>query len=458
VVALAAVVAGVRTGAGGSTIPAPPRPGRPPPPPPGDALAYRPGMQGTFGARAAVGEAQVLFTESPGGALATAARVARWRGAIDAAVRGTSIPAALLEGMVFLESAGRPQVIAGSSVADAAGLTQIVAATGQALLGMHIELASSAALSARIGRAQASGHSALAASLERRRAQVDPRFDPTAALAATVRYLELARAHFGRLDLAVESYHMGIGNLQDVLDLYDGGAPVPYAQLFFDTAPDRHPAAYRLLWSFADDSELYLWRVMGAERIMHLYRFDRRALARLSALEAAYPSDAEALLAGVRGYRGPAALSGAYRSGALVPLPRQPGLAGLAYAPGIGSLSARLHVPRALYAGLRPAALRLLEYLAGRVRAISATRAPLILASAVQDERYQRAAGIVDPPAATGYTFLLERRYATPAQAEALQSLLDRLQALAVLAWLRGTSTLEITVAPDAGRLLARGR
>ena len=43
------------------------------------------------------------------------------------------------------------------------------------------------------------------------------------------------------------SYHMGIGNLQSVLGAYgDDGAS--YAQLFFDTSPDRHPRAYRLLY------------------------------------------------------------------------------------------------------------------------------------------------------------------------------------------------------------------
>ena len=56
------------------------------------------------------------------------------------------------------------------------------------------------------------------ARLERQRAQIDDRFVPRKALAATVRYLQIAERHFGRLDLAVESYHMGIGNLQDVLE------------------------------------------------------------------------------------------------------------------------------------------------------------------------------------------------------------------------------------------------
>ena len=78
---------------------------------------------------------------------------------------------------------------------------------------------------------------------------------------------------------------MGIGNLHNVLGAYDGGRPVPYAQLYFDTAPDHHAAAYRLLSGFGDDSWLYYWRVLGAVQIMHLYRTDRGALRRLAALQ-----------------------------------------------------------------------------------------------------------------------------------------------------------------------------
>jgi len=54
----------------------------------------------------------VLFTKSPGGALATAARVASFRPLIDRVSAGTGIDPNFLEGIVFLESAGRPDVIA----------------------------------------------------------------------------------------------------------------------------------------------------------------------------------------------------------------------------------------------------------------------------------------------------------------------------------------------------------
>ena len=130
---------------------------------------------------------------APAASMATAARVAAFRGAINRATAGTGIDPNLLEGLVFLESAGRPQAIAGIDPADAAGLTQILAATGQSLLGMHIDLARSRRLTTQID-ARCRRHAAAAgsAALLARRAAVDDRFNPTKALAATVRYLTFA--------------------------------------------------------------------------------------------------------------------------------------------------------------------------------------------------------------------------------------------------------------------------
>ena len=61
-----------------------------------------------------------------------------------------------------------------------------------------------------------------------------------------VRYLELAEQRFGRDDLAVVSYHMGIGNLESVLDAY-GERDASWARVYFDATPRNHPRAYRLL-------------------------------------------------------------------------------------------------------------------------------------------------------------------------------------------------------------------
>ncbi len=424
-----------------------------------DPFAYVAGRAPQLVARASAGSAHVLFTKSPGGAPATAARVAGWRQLINAATRGTGIDPGLLEGIVFVESAGRPDAIAGTDPANAAGLTQILAQTGQSLLGMHIDLAQSRSLTTGIAKAAAAGDAAKADRLARRRAQVDDRFNPRKALAATVRYLEFARRRFGRSDLAIVSYHMGVGNLSQVLADYDGGTAVPYAQLYFDSTPERHRTAFRMLAGFGDDSSLYYWKILGAAQIMDLYRSDRAGLTRLSALQTATDSAAFVLHPPDRStvFADPGALASAYAIRAVLPLPANAKALGLAYDPSMGSGAHRLGVSRALYRGLRPAALDLLIELAARVQALSSRAASLTVTGAVADYKYQAALGVHDPPAAGGWSFELARRYASRAQADAVQALLDRLQALNLIAWQRYPGTIEVTVASDAARFIVNG-
>ncbi len=463
--ALILVIAVLVSGLGSSSPAPPPLPGIGRPPRAGDPFTYNAGRESEFEARAIAGSAHVLFAKSPGGVLATAGRVASYRRLVDAAAAGTKIDPNILEAIVFVESAGRPDVIAGADAAAAAGLTQILAQTGQSLLGMNIDLAKSRRLTASIDSAYAAGNPAQMRRLQRQRARIDDRFDPHKALAATVRYLQLASARLGRADLAVVSYHMGIGNLHQVLSDYGAGQPVPYAQLFFDTAPDRHPSAYALLSSFGDDSWLYYWRILGAEQIMHLYRLNRSALARLIALQTSSGSGSEVLHPPdqTESFSDPTALSAAYASRSLLPLPANATNLGLAYDPSMGSLARKAGAPDGLYRGLRAQALDLLIELATRVRAIAQKSvparlaAPLIVTSTVTDARYQHALGVSDRDATTGYNFQIARRYASHAQAEAFQAMLDRLQALNLIAWTRTPDTIEVTVASDASRVIVGG-
>ncbi len=451
----------VLTSSGGKPGPPPlPLPGIGQPAKPGDPFAYVSSRESDFVGRAIAGSDHVLYTKSPGGALSTAARVAQWRPLIDRAVAGTGFDPSLVEALVFVESAGRPDVIVGGDPANASGLTQILASTGQSLLGMHIDLARSRKLTGQIFLASARGQAGTVARLDRARARVDDRFDPAKALAGTVRYLEIAERDLGRTDLAFESYHMGIGNLQRVLDLYDGGHDVPYPQLYFDTAPDHNPNAYALISSFGDDSSLYYWRLLGAQRIMRLYRTDRSALERLNSLQTATDSNAYVLhpLDAVHAFATPDALDRAYAARAILPLPSDPARLGLSYDPGIGSLASQLKYTPALYRGLRPAALDLLIELAARVRTLSHDpRSTLSVASAVSDQSYQRLLGVSDPPAAAGWSFTIDRRYSGGAQADAFQAVLDRLQALDLIAWERFPSEIEVTVASDASQALVHG-
>jgi hypothetical protein len=97
-----------------------------------------------------------------------------------------------------------------------------------------------------------------------------------------------------------------------------------------------------------------------------------------------------------------------------------------------------------------------LGWLASRVKALSGA-APLTLTSAVTDDRLQQLFGYRDPPAAAGWSFTIQRRYVNARQATAFQSVLDRLQALNLIAWQRYPSEIEVTVAGDAASTLAHG-
>ena len=360
-----------------------------------DPFGYRPGRERSLVAAASVAEEAPLFDRSPGGVPATARRVARWRPLIERAARGSGFDPNALEGIVFLESAGYPEVVAGGDLAGAAGLTQILAQTGSGLLGMHVDLAASRRITAEISRSQSPAH---VRRLLARRRRIDERFDPAKAIAATVRYLKLARVTLHRADLAIVSYHMGIGNLQHVISAYGGGAP-SYPRLYFDSQPDDHPAAWRLLSSFGDESSLYYWKVLAAERLMALYRADPKAL-RQSPLPQA--------------------------RGARVGLPSQPARIFLRYARGLQ--------------GLTPGARAMLVYVAARVHAIAASPAPLTVTES------------------GGATFAIARRYASPAQAQAFQFALDRLTVEHLIEWERGVGAIRVRVSSEADALLPRLR
>ena len=204
----------------------------------------------------------MVYAKTPGGVVAAARRVEAFRDDIERAADEAGVDPDLIEGMVLLESAGRPDARASDDLEGAVGLTQILAETGTNLLDMQVDVHASERLTRRLANARGPRE---ADRIRAKRRRVDERFDPQKSLAATGRYLKLAKDEFGREDLAVVSYHMGIGNLQQVLGAY-GDDDASYAQLFFDTAPNHHPRAYRLLTGLGDDSKTYLWRVLASTR------------------------------------------------------------------------------------------------------------------------------------------------------------------------------------------------
>jgi hypothetical protein len=154
---LAAVLIGALLGGEGLPVPVKPKFVPTPPgtklPPLRDPFTYDPARRREFEARAAAGSAHVLYARSPGGAVVTAQRVVRFRRQVDAVARDAGVDANLLEALVFLESAGRDDAVAPQGLEGAAGLTQIVAQTGQDLLGMRIDVRRSTRLTRRLERA-----------------------------------------------------------------------------------------------------------------------------------------------------------------------------------------------------------------------------------------------------------------------------------------------------------------
>jgi hypothetical protein len=429
-----------------------------------DPFAFDPAIAESFEQRAARGSAHPLYTRSPGGAVATAQRVARLRPLIDAAVRGSAVDPATLQAIVVLESAGRPDAIAGTDLHGAVGLTQILAETATSLLGMHVDVAAGTRLTRRLTRALARGDTRGAARLAAQRRRVDERFDPAKALAGTVRYLTIARDRLGRDDLAVVSYHMGIGNLEHAIAAFgrrDGDPNPSYAELFFASSPTSHAAAWRALAGLGDESSLYYWKVRAARDLMALQRSDPSALAKLAALQTAKASNENVLHPPGAGeaFADAGALRAAYDRGELARLPRNARELGLRIDPRMGELATRMGEPRALYRGLRRDALRLLVELAAGTRRISGVTAPLTVTSAVRDQRYQEGLASSNPEAThafsvhtTGWSFDILRRYADGRQAQALQFMLDRLQVLGAIAWVREPAAIHVTVAGDVNR------
>ena len=428
-----------------------------------DPFAWDPDREDEFTRRAAAGLSHVLYAKSPDGAVATAARVARYRDEIERVADQAGHDADTIEAIVFLESAGRPDARASDDPAGAVGLTQILAETGSGLLGMRVDAQAGARLTRAIARAERRGRDGQAERLRARRRAVDERYDPAKALEGTARYLTFAESELGRDDLAVASYHMGVGNLQGVLAAFGAGDDTPYAEVFFDSSPLRHAKAWDRLAALGDDSSTYLWRVEAAREIMRLSREDPAELARRAELHANKSSAEEVLHPPQKTERfsEPEGIETALEEGGLVPLPVA-GLRaeGVAIDRRMGELAKRLDRERSLYRALRPEALALLVHLARGTKAISGDT-PLLLTSTVRDLTYQGRLVTHNGEATRGYSlhttgwaFDIERRYASREQAQAFQFMLDRLQALNLIAWVREPAAIHITAGPDAEQLL----
>jgi len=373
---------------------------------------------------AAVGISRTFFD---GTVFTTAARVAQWRPQVVRAARAAGIDPNVLEAIVWVETGGRADVTNRS----AAGLTQLDPWVARSM-GLHVDVRHATILTRRIAR---SWHVAHTRQLRHWRARYDERFAPAKELRATAAYLAHARAVLGRDDLAIEAYHVGIAKLR--------GTGAPYAQLYFNGGR-------------VDD---YALKVLAAERILHLYRANRAALAFEAQQQARKNSGEEYLHPLFRTHRfpSPRALLRAEQHRVLRMIPVHTHTTHILIGGALGGEARAFGRSRRLYRALRPAALDVLLYIGRRVHSLSGARKPLILTSAVRDLKYQRVLTHVNANAArsyslhtAGYAFDIARSYGSNRQASAFQYVLDRLTAANAIAYIREAAAIHITVASDA--------
>ncbi|MDQ4042096.1 MAG: hypothetical protein M3141_10175, partial [Actinomycetota bacterium] len=190
-----------------------------------------------------------------------------------------------------------------------------------------------------------------------------------------------------------------------------------------------------------------------------LWREDRAELARLEELQTNKASAEEVLHppGSTRTYASPDDLRAARENGELEPLP--PTL-GFRIDRRMGELARRAGAEPARYRALRPEAVHLARWMGARVREISGVPAPLTMTSAVRDQRYQELLVGTNREATsgyslhtTGYAFDVLRRYRSRSQAVAFQFVLDRLQSLNLIAWVREPAAIHVTVARDAAKV-----
>jgi soluble lytic murein transglycosylase-like protein len=373
---------------------------------------------------AAVGMSRRFFD---GSVFTTAARVAQWRPQVVRAGRAAGVDPNLLEAIVWVESSGRPDVTNRSAV----GLTQLSPWVARSM-GLHVDMRHAAVLTRRIARSWRVAHTR---QLRRWRARYDERFAPAEELRATAAYLAHARAVLGRDDLAVQAYHVGIPRLR--------GTKLSYAELYFNSGR-------------VDD---YALEVFAAERVLHLYRANRAALAFEAQQQARKNSGEEYLHPLYRTHRfaSPGALLRAEQHRVLRMIPVHTRATHVLIGGALGGEARAFGRSRRLYRALRPAALDVLLYIGRRVHALSGARKPLILTSAVRDLKYQRVLTHVNANAASayslhtaGYAFDIARSYGSTRQASAFQYVLDRLTAANVIAYIREAAAIHVTVAADA--------
>ena len=359
-------------------------------------VRLRPRRAARVRARAAAGLSHVLYAKSPGGAIATALRV----GALPPAGRGRRgrpRPGHRSRRSSSSRARAAPTRMAGGHRGrgrpDAdprrdRPTCSACASTSRASRTAH----------ARIDRDARRGDERRAARSAPQRRRVDERYDPPKALAATARYLDFAKAELGGGERTSPSPRTtwASATCRACCAAFGADDDTPYAEVFFDSSPLRHPEAWRGSPGWATTpprtcgGSTRRGRSCGCTATTPASsRASRRCTRnKNSAEEVLHPPRPTTEI-----FAEPESIETALDDGELVTLPAD-GLraAGVRIDRRMGELAERQNVDARSTAALRPEALALLVYLAPRRQGDLAGASRSSLTSTVRDEGYQRAA------------------------------------------------------------------
>ena len=433
-----------------------------------DPFAYDPERKAEFERRAAAGTAPPALRALAGrrgGDRASASRAGARRS--RRAAKQAGVDPDRLEALVFLESAGRDgRACAGRHRGRGRADADPRRDRPRTCSGMQVDLAAQrAATRAGIDRAlRARARCARSQRCARARAKVDERFDPAKALAGTARYLQLAqralRARGPRVRLLPHGHRQPPERPARLRRRHDVATP----QLYFDSTPLATPPPTRSSPRFGDDSSNYYWKLGAAQEIMRLSATTRPSSRGSTALQTAKDSAEEVLHppGSTPRFATPASCKQAWDDEQIVAFPQDERVTGLRARRRAWASSRRCQpaaLPRPAPRGARDGAL----HRRPGARDL-ASASPLIVTSTVRDERLPapaRGAATARRPATTRCTRPAGRstsraRYARRRQALAFQFVLDRLQVLDVIAWVREPGAIHVTVSRRTRRRCSR--
>lgn len=120
--------------------------------------------------------------------------------------------------------------------------------------------------------------------------------NPIESIKATAKFINYYEKFLGTQDLAVATFHMGYGNMLDLIDLYIYPEKIKdyakkiiinknlnYKKLYFGINKKSKPKAYYFLYNqLKDESANYLFKVLAASKILELNKKSPRELENMS--------------------------------------------------------------------------------------------------------------------------------------------------------------------------------